>query len=107
MSTSCKTLYRRLLRKSNPERLEALPSDELLAYLLGTTPSAAAELRRFVDDRPELLELPDEQLAQVLATVDGVGVASATRYVLLGVWASRQVGSSAAPAPAPAIGGAA
>lgn len=93
---SAKTLYRKLHNKGGElSRLTDLHPDELLAYLLACDQQAARNLRRYLIERPHLLKLEDEHLISILAQVEGVGVATATRYVLLGVWAANETGAAA------------
>lgn len=82
MPLSCQTLYSQMHRKTNPRRVEGMPREQQLAYILGSQ-QAADEINAFMRRNPSALNMTPEQLAATLATLDGVGRGKAVQYVLL------------------------
>lgn len=80
-------MFQRITRKTNPLDMTQLSRRQMLETIIGGN---ADKLLDVVETTPQLLDLPPRELVVMLASVDGVGAATAIRYVTINLFCASQ-----------------
>lgn len=80
-------MFQRITRKTDPLDITKLSHRQMLETIIGAN---ADKLLDVVETTPQLLDLPPRELVVMLASVDGVGAATAIRYVVINLFCASQ-----------------